>query len=285
MTSDEVPESIPAAAESAGKYKLPSEINQLIAVFGAQMRLYSKSKVAILFIALAIMIPVLAYSGVAETIIRFFTMAPPSTSYLLALLPLMIVVIPAMMAGRILSSEFRNRTAYLLFTLPVSRATYYTGKFLAAFVLSTGVFALAYAFAVICGAGLYGPSYPNNVMGSFIVCISGVFALTAMSYGLSTCFKKGSTGLVIALMLFLPIILAMIIAVYDLDWGILKTLPPFTGYQSMNLLDTGMGGMLFGSLFQVLASSYSAVAYAGMSAAWGAAFFVLGMINVNKKEL
>jgi ABC-type transport system involved in multi-copper enzyme maturation permease subunit len=278
MTSDD-------SAVSGRTHELPSPVSQIITVFGAQMRLYSKSKIALVFIALALLIPILSFSGAAEKIIDTLLGAPPSTSYLLAFLPLFIIVIPAMLAGRILSSEFKNRTVYMLFTLPVSRSTYYIGKFLAAFVLSTGIFAVAYAFAVISGASLYGPSYPNNVMGSFIVCIAGVFAISATAYGLSAYLKKGSTGLVIGALLFLPMILAVIMQVYDLDLGVLKTIPPFTGYQSMHLLDMGLGGAFLGDMFRWLTSTYSIFVYVIMSAIWGAAFFALGLMNTDRKEL
>ncbi|MDR0777936.1 MAG: ABC transporter permease [Methanomassiliicoccaceae archaeon] len=293
MTSDEMTSN--EAAGPGRKYKLPSEISQLISVFGAQMRLYSKSKVAIAFIILALVIPVLAYSGAAETIIKGMIKAIPSTSYLLILLPLFTIAIPAMMAGRILSSEFANRTAYLLFTLPVSRTTYYLGKFLAALTLSIGVFAMAYAFAVICGSGMYGPSYPNDVLSSFVMCAVGVFALTAMAYGLSTYFKKGSTGLVISMMIFLPmIILALRGMTGDLDlsegtgssvFDPLMMLPPFTGYQSLYLIDNGIGGTSLRSLFKAFIGPYPLFAYLLVSIIWGTVFLILGMLNVKRKEL
>jgi ABC-type transport system involved in multi-copper enzyme maturation permease subunit len=200
-----------------------------------------------------------------------------------------------MMAGRILSSEFANRTAYLLYTLPVSRTVYYFGKFLAALVLSVGVFALAYAFAVICGSGLYGPSYPNDVFGSFVMCTAGVFALTAMAYGLSTYFKKGSTGLVVAIMIFLPIIVISMRAlagdmslgrdVIGSAWDPLMTLPPFTGYQSLYMIDNGIGGESLGSIYRVFVGSCSPLAYVAVSMVWGALFLILGMLNVKRKEL
>jgi ABC-2 type transport system permease protein len=264
-------------------------------VFGAQMRLYSKSKVVIGFIIMALVIPVLVYSGAAETIIKGAADVPPSASYLLILLPLFIIAIPAMMAGRILSSEFRNRTAYLLFTLPVSRHIYYFGKFLAAFVLSAGVFAMAYAFAIICGSG-YGLSYPNDALGSFVMCTAGVFALTAMAYGLSTYFKKGSTGLVIAIMIFLPLIVLILKAFtgdmgfFDPEyagsvWDPLMTLPPFTGFQSLYMIDHGIGGAFLGELYSTFLGPYSTFVYVAVSMIWGVLFLLLGMLNVNKKEL
>ena len=283
MTSDD-----PAADV---KFRLPSPMSQMVAVFGAQMRLYSKSRIAIIFIVLALLIPILALSGAAKTIIEYFGV-PPSTSYLLMLLPLFSVVIPAMLAGRLLSSEFKDRTSYLLFTLPVERSTYYAGKFLAAMVLSTGVFAIAYSFAIICGSSMYGPSYPNDVFGSFIVCIAGTFAVLAMAYGLGPYFKRGSTGKVIAIMIFLPMIVAGVMMLLDFDehtsnvlWDALKTLPPFTGYQSMNLIDKGVGGPFLGMLFQIFAGPHSWFVYMAVSVLWGAAFFALGLSKVNKKEL
>jgi ABC-type transport system involved in multi-copper enzyme maturation permease subunit len=127
------------------------------------------------------------------------------------------------------------------------------------------------------------------------MCAAGVFALTAMAYGLSTYFKKGSTGLVIAIMIFLPFIVLILKAMSgDLDlfdpeasskWNPLMTLPPFTAYQSLYMIDNGIGGAFMGVLYRTFLGSYSLLAYVTVSAVWGALFLILGMFNVNRKEL
>jgi len=281
---------MPSVSDDApvGKiYRLPSSAGQMATVFMTQMRLYAKGKLIWILIFFALLIPILAYSGMAETILEFLDMFA-STSYLLILLPLLLVVIPATVGGRTMSSEFRNRTVYLIFPLPVSRTTFYIGKFLAALVLCVGIFALAYGGAVLAGSDLYGPSYPNDVLSSFIVCIAAVFAFVAMACGLSPYFKRGSAGMIISLMIFLPVILTMLLAVYvDADsalWN-LKVLPPFSAYQALQMIDAGIGGPFFGMIFEMIVGTYEMYAYLAASALWGAAFLTLGLLRVRGKEL
>ncbi|MCL2890489.1 MAG: ABC transporter permease [Methanomassiliicoccaceae archaeon] len=282
--------STPAASDDAPAdkiYKLPSSAGQMATVFMTQMRLYAKGKLVWALIFFTMLIPILAYSGMAETILGFFGMLA-STSYLLILLTILLPTIPATVAGKLMSSEFRNRTVYLIFPLPVSRTSFYIGKFLAALVLCVGIFSLAYGLAILAGSDLYGPSYPNDVLSSFIVVMAAVFAFTAMACGLSPYFKRGSAGLMIPLMTFLPIVLTLVLAVY-VDAGSplwdLKVLPPFSGYQALQMIDAGIGGALFGMVFEMIIGTYEMYAYLTASLVWGAAFLTLGLLRVRGKEL
>jgi ABC-type transport system involved in multi-copper enzyme maturation permease subunit len=283
MTSDEIPAKTVRTDTGDRRYKLPSAASQVISVFAVQMRLYMKSKVALLYIVLALMIPVLALAGVADSIVNFLVGTPATVSYLLFMLLLFIIIIPAMLAGRILSSEFRDRTVYMSFPLPVSRTTFYTGKFLAAQTLVIGIFSMAYGFALLCGSDM--PSYPNDILGSYIVCMAGVFALTAMAFGLSPFFRKGSTGLVIALMFFLPIAIFIAVGAFGAGVEALMTIPPFAGFFALYMIDMGVGGILFAMFLGGTLEMFDWWIYVAVSLIWGALFFALGCIKMNKREL
>jgi len=279
MTSDEAPRS--------KIYKLPSGAGQIVTVMMTQMRLYAKSKLVWILVFLALLIPILAYGGTAKDILDAFGM-PASTAYLLILLPLFLPIIPAMIGGKVISSEFKNRTVYQIFPLPLSRTSFFIGKFLAAFILSVGIFSLAYGFAIFCGSNLYVPSYPNDVLNSFIVTIAGVFAFSAMACGLSPYFKRGSAGLIISTMIFLPMILVLLLAVYVEDpnsalWN-LKVLPPFSGYQALQMIDAVVGGP-FSFILDEIVGTYDTYKYIAASVLWGALFLGIGLAKVKGKEL
>ncbi|MDR1691085.1 MAG: hypothetical protein LBR42_04500, partial [Candidatus Methanoplasma sp.] len=120
----------------AGGQGMPivEHLRQAICVFKLQMRLYSKSISTYIFILFALLIPLFAFSGALEKIIGGWVEL--NIAYVLILLPLMIVAIPARFSGKIMSSEFRNRTAFINFPLPMSRITFFMGKFLAALTMS-----------------------------------------------------------------------------------------------------------------------------------------------------
>lgn len=268
---------------------LPSSVAQTFSIFKLQMRIFSKSRSTYMLLFLALLIPILAFSGVAETIIESDLFGVHvSTSYLLGLLPLMIILIPAMVSGRTLSSEFRNRTVYMTFPLPVTRTTFFVGKFLASFVLSWGIIMLAFGFAIIAGDMLYDPSYPMDLVGALTICTFGVFAMTATAFGLGPFFKRGSMGATMGLMLFLPFIIVMVTAMVEVTEGtmeILRTIPAFTSYQTLFLLDHGFGGM-FGDLIKMMIGESSGVNMSSIIAVlWGIAFLLLGWTKVVRREL
>lgn len=264
-------------------YRLPSQIRQMASVFGVQMRLYSKGKIIYVLILLALLIPALVYGGVVES--------AGSTAYLLILLPMMMATIPPMLSGKILSSEFKNKTAFLTFPLPISRTAVYMGKFLASLVLSIGIFGLAYGLAVLSDPGVI--SFPSDLLGSFLICVAGVFAISATAYGFSTMFKRGSVGLTEIITMALPFLLIFIMMRYPEIispevWDYIKLLPQFSGYQALHVMDAKLLEMLMGSFGippSFLLTDLPLHLYIGVAAAWGILFLVMGWRKVVRKEL
>jgi hypothetical protein len=110
-----------------------------------------------------------------------------------------------------------------------------------------------------------------------------------MAGGLSPYFKRGSAGLVIALMVFLPMLVAVLLEVYlgdepeNMLWN-LKVLPPFSGYQALQMIDAGIGGM-FNFIFQNITGTFELPIYLAASMVWGALFLAIGLMRVKGKEL
>lgn len=261
---------------------MPSNMAQMFSVFKLQMRLFSKEKSTYALLFLALLIPILAFTYASFLESRLGS--PPAT-YLLILLPLMIILIPSMIAGRTLSSEFRNRTVYMTFPLPVTRTTFFVGKFVASFALSLGIIMLAFGLAVVSGNMLYEPSYSSDIGGALIICVVVTFAMTATAFGLGPFFKRGSMGITTGIMLSLPLILS--IGIVDVlapesTMEIVRMIPPFASYQALLYIDSGFG--FFIGLIQLNESS-SIFAYSVMAVIWGLVFLMLGWTKVVKKEL
>lgn len=270
---------------------MPSNMAQMFSVFKLQMRLFSKEKSTYALLFLALLIPILAFTN-ASFLEPRLGISPPAI-YLLILLPLMIILIPSMIAGRTLSSEFRNRTVYMTFPLPVTRTTFFVGKFVASFALSLGIIMLAFGLAVVSGNMLYEPSYPSDIGGALIICVVVTFAMTATAFGLGPFFKRGSMGITTGIMLSLPLILSialpLILSIGIVDvlapestMEIVRMIPPFASYQALLYIDSGFG--FFIGLIQLNESS-SIFAYSVMAVIWGLVFLMLGWTKVVKKEL
>jgi len=279
------------------EYRLPSNASQIFSVYKLQMKLYVKNRTMFLIMFIMAFIPILAFTGTAKGVLNFFGMFP-STSYLLILMPLMIIVIPAMLCGRLLSTEFKERTVYLNFPLPMSRMGFFMGKFLAGLTICIGVFALAIGFAAIAGDMMYDPTYPNDLLGSLVVCFAGVMGMASVAYGLGPYFKRGSVALTIVLMLMVPLILLFAFIIMgdngtissemsDSITDAMKVLPTFASYQSLWLIDNGVGGPfaeIFG-MHRLAGDEYASFVYLIVSVIWSAAFLALGALRVKNKEL
>ena len=277
------------------KYRRPSAVSQMFTVYGLQMKLYAKNKTIYLMAFLVALIPIsmkLVPDYMLNLINLFFNVGDePSAAYILALLPLMIVAIPAMLCGRTMSSEFKNRTVYLNFPLPLSRLTFYAGKFLAGLTLCVVIFMSAIFVANVIGSDSVG-----NMRGAVVVCLAGVFAMAATAYGLSPYFRRGSTAVTIVLMILLPFLLFVLFALLaeynimseDSAKDLIKNvivLPIFSPYQTMWLMDYSLGDMA-GGLFELLAGDrFGTFAYATAAAVWGTLFLLLGARKVKNKEL
>jgi hypothetical protein len=278
-------------------YKRPSTMSQIFTIYLLQMKLYSKNKMTYMMFALVALIPAIVYSGYADQVIKIVTdmigasLLSMSSAYLLILLPLFIVAIPAIMCGRLLSSEFKNRTVYFNFPLPMSRTTFFVGKFLASLTLCMVIFVAALAFAIYLG-----DQSNSDVAGAIIVCLSGVLAMAATAYGLGPLFKRGSTAFTLVLMIILPLILPLIFIMMtdsgymseDLAVDLMRyvtILPIYAPFQTFWLLDNSFGGDMKELMNLLSGSGFDPIVYLGTALVWSALFIILGLQRVKNKEL
>lgn len=281
-------------------YRLPSQMSQTASVYRLQMRLYAKSKGPYMFILLAAMIPLTAFT--VDRISGGDAVFSLSTS--LALLPFMMVLIPATLAGRVMSSEFKNRTGYLTFPLPVSRTAFLMGKFAAALTLSLGIMMLAYGLAIVT-VSYYGQTVAV-VSDSLLICLCGTFMITAMACGLSAMFRRGSRSVVIVITLVLPVALMFAMLFMYPYMGIseaaLLSILDVTVFMdiprvALFALDPAMiygGGpevmFLFGPTWFALDMHegklpYTPEMFAMASVIMGVIFLILGRAVINRKEM
>lgn len=278
-----------AEPEHKKERRLPSQMRQMATVFGLQMKQFSKSKTIYVSLILVFLIPVLAYYDVSG-----FPLGGKSIAGLLMGLPVMMAIIPSMLSGRISSSEFRNKTAYMLFPLPVSRAAYYFGRFFASLTLSVGIFSLAYGVAIFSDPSLELISFPSDFLGSYVICMVGVFAIAATAYSLSIMFKRGSVSLTVILTMFMPVLI-FFLSIFGSEYLLpetidyFKLLPQFNGYQALFTMDAGIVITRMidytGLIDNFLRTDFPPLYYAAVAAAWGILFLALGLKKAIRKEV
>ena len=285
-------------ADGRRVYRRPSQMSQIFTIYMLQMKLYSKNKITYLMFLLVALMPAIVYSGYAESVIEIIAQAfmgasivSMSPAYLLIMLPLFMVAIPAMLCGRSLSSEFKNRTVYFNFPLPMSRTTFYVGKFLAGMTLCVVIMVASLLLAVYLGT-----ESNSDVANAMVLCLSGMIAMAATAYGLGPLFKRGSTAFTIVLMVILPLILPLTFMILGnngsmdpvLAQDLMKyvtILPIYAPFQTFWLLDKNFGGDMKDLLDLLAGSDFDPFVYVIVAALWSLAFIVLGLSRVKAKEL
>lgn len=197
-------------------YKQPSGTSQLFTVMQGTWKWMSKQRMFMLSFILVEILVLLAVSGSLDSFTSEKAGVYGPGDYMatvLLLLPVFGVVIPASFMVKMIPSEFKDRTAYLNLALPMSKSTFYFGKFFAGMIFLILFFASIYAAATAVTIALYGNIDANTVLLSFGITIVGVFAISAMSYLISVFMKKGSSLLILILFFFvLPGIFCVVAA-------------------------------------------------------------------------
>ncbi len=149
------------------------------------MKLFSKARWTFVTLFTALLIPILVI-GAEDTIsflLSSFWFTTNSNTYiagLLAFLPMFLGLFTSILCGTQIPSEFKDRTAYLNISLPISRSSFYIGKYLAGLLLYLGIFMFAYGSAVATATMMgYGTIFTDLLGESLMVTIIAVFAYSA----------------------------------------------------------------------------------------------------------
>ena len=271
------------------KYSAPSWFKQTMVMFMVQMKLFSKAKWTYVALSTAPPIPVLVI-GAGDTISSMLYMFGFSTAYsntyiagLLAFLPLFIGLYTSVLCGSQIPNEFKDRTAYLNVSLPMSRSSFYVGKYLAGLVLCLGIFMFAYGSAVATAMMKYDTIFSDLLGESLLLTIIAVFAYSATAFCIGSFMKRGSTLVPFILMSVVIPVVVLLIGNYTDNW-VLGYLPSFLGEAALGLLGatmTASAGMPI--LANIDLTNIIPMAVIGI--AWGFLFLVIGMIQTKRREM
>ncbi len=196
-------------------YELPSFVSQTMQCFIVQMKRYMRQKIMVVSLVLLALIPIgylliKAVTGPGD----IFPDSDSGNAYLATMLcaaPAIIPLLSSIACGSMLSQEFNERTVFLSLPLPMSRASFYLGKFLAGFVLIEGVVAAAFGLSVLMSMMGAKDFYTSTVFSSYLLCFGYAMFCCAVSYALSGLLKRGSSMLPFAILFVgLPLICVLL---------------------------------------------------------------------------
>lgn len=271
-------------------YHIPSFASQTMTVFMLQMRLYSKMKWTYFMLFMAILIPIVVAVIPDEIMDAFTEMSGTSTVYiglLLSLMPIFIGFFTAVLCGPSIGREFKDRTAYMNVSLPISRVSFYIGKYLAGFVMCLGIFMFAYAMAVAVSMTKFDTFFADLITESLLATIVSVFVYSATAFCIGSFTRKPSTMTPFALITFLlPALFLIIDLRYDVD--ALMLMPCFLPDASLMVLGAPLVGSVSGffSMTGIAAIDAAEIwTMAGIGVVWGIVFLVLGLIRTVRREM
>ncbi len=270
------------------RYSIGSAASQTLTVFMAQMKLFAKMKWTYILLFMALLIPAIALGF--PGFMNFLTNVGFSNAYsntriagLLFFLPIMLGLVTSVMCGKQMPTEFKDRTAYLNIPLPMSRASFYFGKYLAGFVMCVGVFMFAYSMAILTVLSDYSTIFADLILESLLLTLIGVLAYSSTAYCLGCFTKKGSSILPFAVMSLIIPFVTMIVCTRFEEYT-LTLLPFFLGEAALGILGAPVSGSV--GLIAIAMMDLSSVwTMAAAGIAWTAAMLAIGYIRISRREM
>ena len=125
-----------------------------------------------------------------------------------AVASLVVLMASTLFASISIVSEYEERTALIVFTRPISKASIFTGKALACLVVTIGFTFLYYVVAMLVGL-IVDHSVSGDMMVSFAMAAAYAFATTGIAMMVSSFMKKASTSTIITFVILAVIIMAL----------------------------------------------------------------------------
>lgn len=241
-------------------YELPSVSSQIVQTFMIQMKLFSKARTVWTVLILLVMIPVVFFLLDSFVFVYGSELSHVTNVFLATLLcalPLISIFLSCNICGTMLPQEFNERTVYLSLPLPMSRFTFFIGKFLAGFLLVTGVVCAAYGISIIVAMVSSHATYTftGALFPSLGMAVASVFFFCAFTYMLSASSKRGAV-MKSLLILFVAMPL-LVVALYFVGPSypiaaslsdVLVFLPVFGPNVAINSLGVPFDGFAFSGL-------------------------------------
>ncbi|MBR6870139.1 MAG: hypothetical protein IKM91_00745 [Candidatus Methanomethylophilaceae archaeon] len=275
-------------AHRDAKYSIKSSLYQTMTVFMVQMKLFSKMKWTYILLFTALLIPIIAF--LAPDFIDILSTFGYSKGYsttkiagLLFFLPLMLGLMTSIMCGTQMPLEFKERTAYMNVPLPMSRASFFFGKYLAGFVMCLGIFMFAYSMAIATALADYDTIFPDLILNSIFLTLIGVMAYSATAYTLGCLTKKGSSIFPFVLMSFIIPLIVLIVCNQTDDYT-LTLLPMFLGEAALGILGASMTGsvgmVILGDMDLTLTWLMAVIGIV-----WTIVMLLIGYIRTERREM
>ena len=186
--------------------KLPSDLNQLLTVtrYDIFKHLRSKRLIGLLVIEIILIVALLA---ITPAVGNQYPKDPARfvSSITSQFTTILIAIAATMFAADAISTEYQNRTGYLLFPNPVKKEVLYLGKFLSTFLIAVLAVTVWYWIPIIAGLAVTG-SISILAVQSYGLALLYAIAASSIGYLISS-VMRGSIGAIVLTFFLLFMIL------------------------------------------------------------------------------
>jgi len=200
------------------KYSIPSVFQQTMYMFKTQMALYSKRKFIYVVLVMAVLIPLIymGLNGIVDLALLGEASGSGMIGILLCMMPFIMSLFTAFICGSAIPSEFTERSAYMNMALPMSRASFCLGKYLAGLVITLGVFVFAYGMAMIGTMTEY-DYFDEGALGlSFTMTVLATLFYSSFAFFMGCVLKRGAA--LVSLLLMVMVVPIIEIYLYANDY-------------------------------------------------------------------
>ena len=188
--------------------KLPSDLQQIVTVTRYDIFKHLRSRrliglliIEIVLMVLLLLVPPLVGNPYPKDPAQFVSSITSTFTTIL------IVIAVTMFAADAISTEYQNRTGYLLFPNPVKKEVIYLGKFLSTFLIAVLAVTIWYWIPILAGLAVTG-SISTLAIESYGLALLYAIAASSLGYLISS-IMKGSIGAIVLtfflLLMILPI--------------------------------------------------------------------------------
>jgi ABC-type transport system involved in multi-copper enzyme maturation permease subunit len=285
------------------RYELPSVGAQFTAVYRSQLKLFAKGKIIWMMLIVVAAIPLIVYSGMLDSMSMWQTSKSGGPgdymSGMMGLMPILMSILPSVLLSRMIPEEFKTGTAFMDMALPQKRSAFYLAKFLAGFTMVFFVIALGYGVMGLMVVMEKGDIDAMVIGKSFAVAVTSAFAISAISFCISTFLKRATVLVPIALFYFIipGLTFAMMLSITSTPFdekglgllmGMAEAFPAFSGEVCSSLI----GGPSFSFSILGLITFSAGVDWTVdvmicilTSLIWGIAALGIGLMRFVRREI
>lgn len=141
----------------------------------------------------------------AGFVAHHFLTATDYIGAILVFVAFLAIVVGAFFGGDAISTDFGTKTGYYILAQPVKRSVLLSGRYVAAFLVSSGIVAVYYLIAMVGGIGFFSfGAVPWESFGlSFLLALLLTAGVLSFAFSLSSLSRSPAIGLVITIIVLL----------------------------------------------------------------------------------